>query len=125
MSDAKVVISKQVGPEEGTLVSYTAGYLISVVVTLIAYELVSRHAFTRYPLEGVVSGLAIVQFFVQLVLFLHIGKELRPRWKLLVFCFMIMVVLIIVFGSLWIMSNLNTRMTMPQMIQYMNSQDGL
>jgi cytochrome o ubiquinol oxidase subunit IV len=59
------------------------------------------------------------------VFFLHLGRETRPRWKLAVFLFMLGVILILVFGSLWIMTNLNYRMMPKQMVQYMNSQAGL
>ena len=60
----------------------------------------------------------------RLYFFLHLGKETKPRWKLYVFGFMVSVVLIIVFGSIWIMNNLNYRMTPAQINQYMNSQGG-
>ncbi len=38
---------------------------------------------------------------------------------------MAIVVLILVLGSLWIMRNLDSRMTMTQQQQYMNSQEGI
>jgi cytochrome o ubiquinol oxidase operon protein cyoD len=52
--------------------------------------------------------------WIQLHYFLHLGDEPKPQWNLLTFGFMIGVVLILVFGTLWIMNNLNDRM-MPQM----------
>jgi heme/copper-type cytochrome/quinol oxidase subunit 4 len=58
-------------------------------------------------------------------LFLHLGNEAKPRLKLLVFGFMALVVMILVFGSLWIMYSLNYRMpTQSQINSYMNSQNG-
>ena len=71
--------------------------------------------------------LALLQFTVQMIYFLHLGHESRPRWKLGVFGMMLVVVLIIVFGSLWIMNSLNYRMhTNPNQInKYLRSQDGL
>jgi cytochrome o ubiquinol oxidase operon protein cyoD len=109
-----------------TLKSYVSGYVASLCLTVAAYLLVSRHALsTRWILIAMVVGLALTQFLVQLVFFLHLGRETKPRWKLAVFLFMILIVGILVFGSLWIMNNLNYRMTPAQINQYMNSQDNL
>jgi cytochrome o ubiquinol oxidase operon protein cyoD len=107
------------------LKTYVLGYLMSMVLTLTAYLMVTNHGASRDFLIGLLVVLALIQFFVQIYYFLHLGAETKPRWKLAVFVFMTGVVLIIVFGSLWIMNNLNTRMTVPQQIQYMNAQDGI
>jgi len=45
---------------------------------------------------------------------MYLAGEDNPHWNLLVFFFMIMVLVIIVFGSLWIMYSLNYR-EMPPM----------
>ena len=107
------------------LKTYVIGYLLSIVLTLTAYLMVTNHGAGRRVLIGLLVVLALIQFFVQIYYFLHLGTETRPRWKLAVFLFMTGVVLILVFGSLWIMDNLNVRMTIPQQVQYMNNQDGL
>ena len=107
------------------LSSYIVGFISSIALTLFAYLAVTQQAYSRDGLIGLVTGLALIQFMVQLLFFLHLGRETRPRWKLSVFFFMLAVVLILVFGSLWIMTNLNVRQTIPQQLQYMNNQDGL
>ena len=111
--------------EQATLGMYVSGFVLSVALTLLAYLLTTHHSFTRAWLIGVIIGLALVQFVVQLVFFLDLGRETRPRWKLLVFWFMLGVVMILVIGSLWIMNNLNYRMTPQQVQQYLKNQDGL
>lgn len=124
------VVSKH-EPMVASLRSYIAGFVLSVTFTLAAFALVElhihaqNHAASNNPLIAVIIGLALIQFFIQLYFFLHLGKETRPRWKLLTFAFMVGVVLILVIGSLWIMSNLNYRMTPDQMNKYLQSQDGL
>jgi len=45
-----------------------------------------------------------------LIFFLHLGIESKPRWNLLVFYFMVVVLAILLYGSFWIMSNLDYRM---------------
>jgi cytochrome o ubiquinol oxidase operon protein cyoD len=125
MSKAKNVIVSGHDTENGTLKTYVTGYLLSVALTLSAYLLVVNHAFSKTDVTAaLIVFLALAQFLAQLLLFLHLGKETKPRWKLFVFSFMVTVVLILVFGSIWIMNNLNYRMTPAQMNTYMNNQGG-
>jgi cytochrome o ubiquinol oxidase operon protein cyoD len=74
-------------------------------------------------LVTVIIALAIAQVLVQLFFFLHLGKETRPRWKLAVLLTMLIVLGILVFGSLWIMQNLNYHMSPDQMNSYMIQQN--
>lgn len=102
----------------GTLATYVTGFVLSVALTLVAYVLVVNQAFsTRDVLVGVIVLLAVVQFVVQLIFFLHLGREQRPRFNLVVFSFMLMVLFILVFGTLWIMSNLDYHMAAPETIE--------
>jgi len=112
---------------EGNLRTYVAGFGLSIVLTISAYLLVVHHSLNRRALIAVIIVLALVQFLVQMMFFLRLGNENKPRCKLLVFLFMITVVGILVFGSLWIMNNLNYRMTPSQINNYVSnqSQDGL
>lgn len=87
--------------------SYVAGFILSLILTMTAYFLVVNKILNGYSLALAIAALAIVQLIVQLRLFLHIGREPEPRWNLLVFDFMLIVVVILVFGSLWIMFNLD------------------
>jgi cytochrome o ubiquinol oxidase operon protein cyoD len=126
MSTRPDVIVSQHEAGQGTLRSYTMGFAASIYLTFTAYILVTHHlVHERWDAVAAVLGLAFLQFVIQLLFFLHLGRETRPRWKLMVFCFMIMVMLVIVLGSLWIMTNLNTRMTPTQMTEYMQNQTGL
>ncbi len=97
-------------PREGTLKTYWLGLFLCVALTLAAYYIVVERAFSRTTLLWAVTLLAIVQFFVQMFLFLHLGQEKRPHWNTLLFLSMAMILGIIVGGSLWIMYNLDYRM---------------
>jgi cytochrome o ubiquinol oxidase operon protein cyoD len=125
MSNHPDVVVEQHETDRGTLRTYVTGFIASIALTLAAYLLVTRRALSRRTLIAAVIGLALAQFLVQLLFFLHLGRETKPRWKLMVALFMVMVVLILVFGSLWIMTNLNYRMTPDQINKYMNGQAGL
>lgn len=86
---------------------YVAGFVGSLMMTLIAYLLVSRHLLSSWVLFGSLIVLALIQLIIQLYCFLHLGQEVKPRWNLVAFGFMIIVVGILVAGSLWIMQNLD------------------
>lgn len=122
-SNSPVVVSRHEGKTAG-VGSYVLGYVSSLYITLTAYLLVRHHSLSKTVLVASVTGLALLQFIIQLVFFLHLGRETKPRWKLVVFLFMLLVVGILVGGSLWIMTNLNYRMTPQQITNYMNSQGG-
>lgn len=95
--------------------SYISGFILSLGLTLTAFVLVWRQVDSDRQIvsDGFLiawlAGLALAQLLTQLVFFLHLGRESRPRWNLAVLSFAAIVVLILVFGSLWIMANLNYR----------------
>lgn len=96
--------------------AYITGFVLSLITTLIAYWIVITHAngglvmFSHTGLYSMLGVLAVVQFIVQAVYFLHLGTESKPRWRVVMFWYMILMVLIIVVGSIWIMENLNYNM---------------
>lgn len=87
--------------------SYLIGSALSVILTLGAYWIVADQWLSGWALYASVALLGLIQALVQLVLFLNVGREPKPRWNLVVFLFTVMVTLILVFGSIWIMNNLN------------------
>ena len=102
--------NKEVLTHHGTLVTYSIGFVLSLMLTITAYLAVTKQLFTGDALLVVIIGLAIAQLLAQLLFFLHLGDEMKPRWKLVVFWFMLVVLGILVFGSLWIMQNLDYNM---------------
>lgn len=96
------------------LKSYILGFLLSLLTTGMAYTFTTRHILTGPLLTYSLLGLAIIQAGVQLVLFLHLGEESKPKWRVLVFLFMASTLLILVAGSIWIMHHLNYNV-MPTM----------
>lgn len=96
--------------EYGSFKSYIMGFILSAIATLLAYLLTVNSLLSGFALRLTVAGLGIGQAILQLVLFLNLTREPRPRWNLLVFLFMVFIVLILVLGSIWIMENLNYNM---------------
>jgi len=89
---------------------YVVGFVASILLTLIAYFVVVKHLLAGWALIFAIISLGVIQALVQFVCFLHLGRESKPRWNLIVFLFMILIGVILVFGSLWIMYNLDYRM---------------
>lgn len=94
----------------GTIRGYLLGYILSILLSGEAFILVMRHAYMSRTLIIVILLLAIVQLFVQLHYFLHLDRAFKAPWNLIIFGFMAVIVSILVFGSLWIMSNLDYNM---------------
>lgn len=104
MNKDVVVAEHQVS--HGSIASYSIGFGLSIALTLLAYILVTRHILHGSWLFGMLAWLAVVQFVIQVLFFLHLGTEKKPRYNTLIFFFMLGTVGIIVIGSVWIMTNL-------------------
>lgn len=98
----------------GTLKGYIIGFAGSLLLTALSFYLTITHHLSNQFLIYTLIGLATIQAMIQLIFFLHVGQEAKPRWDIVGLCFMILVLLIIVIGSIWIMNDLNMRM-MPNM----------
>ena len=124
MSDEHQAVIARHDTDRGTLQMYVMGFMLSVTLTLVAYFIVVDHVLSKWPAALFIAVLAIGQFIVQLIFFLHLGREVKPRWRFGVFLFMLLIVFIVIGGSLWIMYNLNYRMMSPAAInQYMQDQN--
>lgn len=108
---------------EATLKSYAIGFVLSIIFTIIPYILVVNQLLDGWQLTLVLVVAAIIQLWVQLHFFLHLGNKSGARWNMVVFLFMLLVMVIIVAGSLWIMNNLRYNLMSPeQMDVYMKAQ---
>jgi len=94
----------------GTVATYTTGFISSILLTLGAYTIVVFRALGGAILVFTIVALGLVQLFVQLLFFLHLGQGPKPRWNLTIFFFALLIVAIMVGGSLWIMYNINYNM---------------
>lgn len=109
-----------------SLLIYTIGFICSMALTLAAYWLVVTHVLQSRVLVAAIISLAIVQLFAQMVFFLHLGQEARPRLNLLLFGFMAAVLMIMVVGSLWIMNHLNYHMMQgSELTNYIINDEGV
>ena len=106
--------------------SYIIGFVLSLALTLEAYALVTSGLYSAGVTVTLILLLAIIQLLVQLFFFLHLDRAIRAPWNIVMLLFMGMVVAIVVFGSLWIMQNLNYHMQSPaQKEEYMLENEDL
>ncbi|KND50377.1 MAG: cytochrome o ubiquinol oxidase subunit IV [Parcubacteria bacterium C7867-007] len=87
----------------GTLSSYVIGFILSIGLTLLAFWVAPTLGLLAVPAIVIT---ALIQLFVQLIFFLHMGSESKPRWNLLIFVLTGVIMAIVIVGTLWIMSNL-------------------
>lgn len=91
------------GGEHGTLATYSIGFALSIVLTLSSFWIAPT-------LGGLAGGsivvAAVVQLLVQLIFFLHLGRESKFESTLGIFMLTSVILGILVVGTLWIMQNL-------------------
>jgi len=97
------VLRKEIG-------RYVIGFLLSLIITVVAYAVVTNKLAAGDSLMYGLAGLAILQAVVQLIFFLKLGREEGAKLRLASFVSMLVVLLILVVGSLWIMHHLNYNM---------------
>jgi cytochrome o ubiquinol oxidase operon protein cyoD len=110
------------GDEEGldhdtlhiTVGGYMTGFVLSVILTAIPFWLVMGKVFANPTITTfVILGFAIAQIYVHMVFFLHMTSKAEGGWTWMSLIFTLLLVVITLSGSLWVMYNLKTNMTLP------------
>ena len=96
-----------------TMRDYVIGFTLSVILTAIPFWLVMTGTFSAAATAAIITVFAIVQIVVHMVFFLHMNAKAEGGWTLSTLVFTVIVVVIMLAGSLWVMSHLHTNM-MPQ-----------
>jgi cytochrome o ubiquinol oxidase operon protein cyoD len=98
------------GASRGSFKSYATGFVLSIVLTVIAFALVVSGILPRLPVLIGLIGAVVIQSLVHLHYFLHLETSSAARWNLLALLFTLLIMMLFVGGTLWIMYNLNYRM---------------
>lgn len=110
---------------------YITGFGLSVFLTLIAFLTAQKHVDSGHLFIShsyiiiVLFGLALIQLLVQLIFFLHVWREDKPRWNLLFFVGTFTFIIFIVIASVIIMNNLDYRMHPEKMSDYLIEDEGI
>jgi cytochrome o ubiquinol oxidase operon protein cyoD len=119
--DRPILADREEGTPAGVLV-YTIGLVLAVLLTATSFWVANTSLLwpPGIPLGLVV--LAIAQMGIHLVFFLHITTGPDNTNNVLALAFGILIVLLVVAGSLVIMTNLNVNMMPPAELMNMHMQ---
>ncbi|MCU6790669.1 MULTISPECIES: cytochrome o ubiquinol oxidase subunit IV [Paenibacillus] len=88
----------------GSLKSYTIGFILSIVLTIIPLVLVMNHMLNTTATLVIILLIAVLQFAIQMIFFMHIKEEQKPRYNLMALILGLVILVTIVSGSIWIMT---------------------
>jgi cytochrome o ubiquinol oxidase operon protein cyoD len=109
------------GGFHATLKDYLTGFVLSVVLTAVAFWLVMGKVLAGSGITtAVILSLAVVQIVVHVIYFLHMNARSEGGWSMLALIFTLVLVVIALAGSLWVMYHLNQNM-MPVSPQQMRN----
>ena len=98
--------------------TYLIGYVLAGGLTALSFFIATTTLVWEPSIPIALSVLAIAQMGVHLVFFLHMTSGPDNVNNLMALAFGLLIVMLLVFGSLWIMSNLDhNMMPMEQMMQ--------
>jgi cytochrome o ubiquinol oxidase subunit IV len=98
------------GAGRGTYRSYGIGFILSIILTVVAFGAVMSGALSLSAVLVTIFAAAIAQMLVHLYYFLHLNTSSSARWNLLAMIFTVLIIVLFVGGTIWIMSNLDYRM---------------
>jgi cytochrome o ubiquinol oxidase subunit IV len=117
-SDEHLLADRTPGVEEhestAGVLSYTVGVGLAIVATIASFVVAQTNLLWEPGIPVGLIVLALAQIGVHLVFFLHLGSGPDDTNNILALAFGVLVVFLIIAGSIWIISNLNTNMpTVP------------
>lgn len=90
--------------------TYAVGLVLAGALTAVSFYIAHTTLFWTPSIPIALSVLAIAQMGVHLVFFLHLTSGPDNVNNLMALAFGLLIVMLLVFGSLWIMSHLNHNM---------------
>lgn len=97
--------------EHGTVKSYVIGFILSLIFTFIPYYMVVNETVHGTSLLFAILGFAFIQMIIQITFFLHIGRGPKPNWNLFFFVSTVGIILVVIGGSIMIMTQLHYNMS--------------
>lgn len=95
------------GTAHGSLKSYLIGLVLSLILTAIAFAAVMSARQMTIGLTAIVLSAAIAQILVQIIFFLHMDGRREQIWDTMTGLYSLVILLFIVFGSIWIFHHLH------------------
>lgn len=95
---------------ERSVSTYLTGFALAVLLTAIPFAVVWGGLVTGPEVYAIIAAAALLQVVVHLVFFLHLNLKSTPAENLFFLGFAAVLIVIMVGGSLWIMTDLHHRM---------------
>jgi cytochrome o ubiquinol oxidase operon protein cyoD len=111
--------------EHGTIASYILGFILSLIFTLIPYYLVVNHRIGGNALLATILAFAVAQLIIQVTFFLHLGRGPKPNWNLFFFVSTVGIIVVVVGGSILIISNLHYNMQPSEQTKKLINDEGI
>lgn len=111
--------------EHGTTRSYIVGFILSLVFTILPYHLVVNRILTGNTLLVAILGIAILQMFIQIFFFLHLGRGPKPFYNVVFFFATAGLIVLVVGASLFIMDNLHYNMSPEEVVRKQAQEEGI
>lgn len=84
--------------------AHVFGFLLSLVLTVVAAGVALKTSLSFQVVMWIIGGLAIVQAGLQLFMFMHVSEGEDKKTQIINIVYGIIVALIIVLGTIWVMS---------------------
>ena len=97
-------------PHHASRRAYLIGFLLSAALTAAPFWMVMTGAAAPRTTAILIVAMAVAQILVHTVCFLHVNTRSESGWTLMAYVFTAVIVLIVIAGSLWIMTHLATNM---------------
>lgn len=87
--------------------SHWIGFGLSMILTIIPFWIIKYNIFIQNISLIIIILCSIIQIYVHLIYFLHIGSTINQEWYIVSLIFTIFIVLVLILGSVWIMTHLH------------------
>ena len=111
--------------EHGSIASYVIGFVLSLIFTIIPYYLVTRQIISGSTLLLAILAFAIIQMFIQVFFFLHLGRGPKPLYNVIFFSATAAFIVVVVGASLLIMNNLYRNMSPREVTTRMAQEENI
>jgi cytochrome o ubiquinol oxidase operon protein cyoD len=109
----------------GSVMSYFAGFVLSLIYTIIPYLLVTNEIITGSALLITILAFAVTQMIIQIFFFLHLGRGPKPFYNVVFFIGTFLIIMIVVLGSVFIMNNLYSNMSPSDVAKNQAESEGI
>ncbi|MCA9346187.1 cytochrome C oxidase subunit IV family protein [Candidatus Saccharibacteria bacterium] len=111
--------------KQNDVFKYVIGFLVCIILTIIPYSLVMNESLTGGKLLYVVLVFAFLQLFIQMFVFLHLGREKKPLYNTVFFASTFFIILIVVVGSIFIIDHLHYNMSPEDTTHYLAQRENI